>query len=89
MCVKLPDKIGSDYLDPEMWLGKNNPKYECLFYSHINHYFNRFPEEKYTAPPTGLFKEQISLSSDKPVGRRPTKLSSESSSRGTDHLDRV
>jgi len=46
----LPANIGPDYLSPEMWLGTNNPKYKCLFYSHINHYFNRFPEENYKVP---------------------------------------
>lgn len=47
----LPAEIGSDYLDPEIWVGKKHPKYRCLFDSVVNHYCTLFPRsmyEKYT-----------------------------------------
>lgn len=39
----LPSKIGDDYLDPEMHIGKGNPRIKCLAESWVDHYKTRKP----------------------------------------------
>jgi len=45
--AELPAEIGPDYLDPEMWLASNQPKFKCLHYSKVNHYSTPYPESLY------------------------------------------
>ena len=42
----LPE-CGSKYQDPEFWLHQLNPTYFELHNSRVNHYFQRYPVEKY------------------------------------------
>jgi len=37
------------YLAPEMWVCSKTEKMGCIFYSHINHYLERYPENLYRA----------------------------------------
>ena len=46
---KLPEKIGKNYYDPEMWIGLGNPKSKCLHQSGINHYYYLYPQYLYAS----------------------------------------
>jgi len=37
------------YLAPEMWVCSKTEKMGCIFYSHINHYLERYPDNLYRA----------------------------------------
>jgi hypothetical protein len=36
--LSLPKMIGPHYLDPEIYIGTNNPNFKCLYETWINHY---------------------------------------------------
>ena len=44
----LPHDIKAAYLDPEMWIGQNRPKYKCFHKSNVDHYYEAYPPAKYT-----------------------------------------
>lgn len=43
----LNEKIGKNYLDPEMWVCKKNAKIISMAQSSIHHYFERYPKTSY------------------------------------------
>ena len=43
----LPAKIGPCYVDPETWIGLNNPNMKCIYQSNVDHYNLPYPESKY------------------------------------------
>jgi hypothetical protein len=48
----LPKTIGSDYFDPEFWIGLGGPKTYNFFSSNIRHYVFPYPPVNYVDRPT-------------------------------------
>jgi len=42
-------KCSPNKMDAEFWLMKNNPKYHSLHQSDVNHYYQKYPRERYVS----------------------------------------
>jgi hypothetical protein len=47
----LPPSIGSAYLEPEFWIGRQSPHVKCFHESDISHYNYPYPPRKYKTNP--------------------------------------